>query len=137
MARFLLDTDTCSYAMQRRSAKLQTKLMMFAPGALAVSAITVFELHYGVCRLPKASKPQAFATIKAFLDNVEVLDFTQQAAECAGMIRAQLAAIGQPIGAFDLLIAGHTQSVNAVLVTNNIREFSRVEGLIIDNWLGA
>ena len=135
MARYLLDADICSCAMQRRSAKLQTKLMMFASGALAVSVITVFELYYGVCRLPDVSKPQALATIKAFLDNVEVLDFTQQAAESAGVIRAQLTAAGQPIGSFDLLIAGHAQSINAILVTNNTREFSRVDGLLIDNWV--
>jgi len=134
VALYLLDTDICSYAMKRYSATLSQKLMTFAPGVLKVSVITAFELHYGMSRLPGAVRVRAAATISAFLDNVEVLDFDRQAAEHAGDIRAQLADTGQPIGAFDLLIAAHARSINGAVVTNNTREFSRVDGLTVENW---
>jgi tRNA(fMet)-specific endonuclease VapC len=130
----MLDTDICSYAMKRRSAALQEKLTTFAPGKLKISVITVFEFHYGVCRLPTIAKARAAVTINTFLDNVEVLNFDHQAAEHAAIIRAQFINQGQPIGAFDLLIAAHACSTNAVIVTNNTREFSRVDGLIVENW---
>jgi tRNA(fMet)-specific endonuclease VapC len=74
------------------------------------------------------------ATISAFLSNVEVLDFDQLAAEHAGDIRATLADRGQPVGSFDLLIAAHARSINATVVTNNTKEFSRIDGLVFDNW---
>lgn len=134
MGLYLLDTDICSYAMKRRSVALQKKLTKFAPGELKVSVITAFELHYGVCRLSDTAKVRAAVTINTFLDNVEILDFDSQAAVHAGVIRAQLTNRGQPIGAFDLLIAAHAYSLNAIIVTNNTREFSRIDGLMIENW---
>ncbi|MCB1808541.1 type II toxin-antitoxin system VapC family toxin [Nitrosomonas sp.] len=134
MTLFLLDTDICSYAMKRRSMTLQEKLLTFDPGVLKVSAITVFELRYGACRLAGTAKSRTLVTICAFLQNVEILNFDQQAAEHAGDIRAKLAEQGQPIGSFDLLIAAHARSINGAIVTNNTREFSRVDGLLVENW---
>lgn len=130
----MLDTDICSYAMKRRSAVLQQKLMIFPPGELKVSVITVYEFYYGACRLSDAAKARAVVTIKTFLDNVEALSFDRQAAEHAGAIRSRLSNDGRSIGAFDLLIAAHARSINAVVVTNNTQEFSRVEGLVVENW---
>lgn len=130
----MLNTDICSYAMKRRSAALQQKLITFAPGELKISVITAFELYYGACRLPDAIKARAALTINTFTDNLKVLDFDRRAAEHAGVIRTKLTSAGKPIGAFNLLIAAHARSINAVMVTNSIREFSRVDGLVVENW---
>ncbi|MEZ5582000.1 MAG: PIN domain-containing protein [Candidatus Competibacteraceae bacterium] len=133
-----LDTDICSYAMKRRSATLREKLMTFAPRIdPKVSVITAFELYNGAYRLPETAKIRAIVTIKTFLTNVEVLDFGRQAAEHASAIRAQLAGSGQPIGAFDLLIAAQARSMGAIMVTNNISEFGRVDGLTVENWFNS
>ena len=132
MALFLLDTDICSYAMKRRSPPLQTRLIDFAPGELKVSVITVFELRFGACRSPESER--IWAIISAFLSNVEILNFDQQAAQHAASIRAELEKSGQKIGSYDLLIAAHARAAGATVITNNVREFGRVAGLAVENW---
>ena len=129
---FLLDTDTCSYAMKRSFPGLVAKLSEFAPRELKVSVVTVFELEYGAQRSGRCE--QLRRVIGAFLENVEVLQLDQSAACHAGSIRAHLAKSGNLIGAYDLLIAGHARAVEATLVTHNIREFSRVQGLSVEDW---
>ena len=100
--------------------------------ALAVSTITVAELHLGVGR---SSDPghngRAVAELLAFL---EVLPFDAAAAEHAGEIRAVLAQLGTPIGGYDVLIAGHARSQGMTVVTKNRREFDRVPGLLVTDW---
>ena len=129
---YILDTDTCSYLMKRTHPSLVEKVRAFAPQELKVSVVTVFELEYGARRSLRHDEIQR--VIRAFLDNLEVLPFGIDAARRAGAIRADLATRGVLIGAYDLLIAGHACSSGGVLVTNNDREFSRVEGLAIENW---
>ena len=132
-AVYLLDTDTCSYVMKRRSPALIERVGRFAPGELKVSSVTVFELSFGGRRSDRFSAIER--VIRAFLANIEVLPFDAAAAEEAGAISAELAARGQPIGAYDLLIAGHARLLGAVLVTHNTREFGRVRDLRLDDWL--
>lgn len=132
-AVYLLDTDICSYVMKRRSPALIERVGHFAPGELKVSSVTVFELSFGARRSDRFSVIER--VIRGFLANVEVLPFDAAAAEEAGEIRADLAARGQPIGAYDLLIAGHARSLGAVLVTHNTRELGRVQGLETDDWV--
>ena len=129
---FLLDTDICSYLMKRRHPALIERVQDFAPGELKISVVTVYELEYGVKR---SGRPELSRVIRAFLENVEVLPFDTPAAREAGEIRAHLAKAGNLIGAYDLLIAGHARSLGANLVTNNLREFSRVRGLQLENWI--
>ncbi len=131
---FLLDTDICSYVMKRRHIALIDRIRGFATGELKVSVVTVYELEFGAQR---SGRPEIARVIRAFLANVEVLLFDSPAAREAGEIRARLAAAGKLIGAYDLLIAGHARSLGAVLVTNNVREFSRVRDLQLQNWAGA
>ena len=129
---FLLDTDTCSFIMKRRSPALLERVKTFAPGALKVSTITVHQLEYGAER---SGSPERFIPrIRAFLEQVEVLAFPRDGAFHAASIRAHLAAQGTPIGAYDLLIAGHARSLGATLVTHNLREFTRVPGLLVEDW---
>lgn len=129
---FLLDTNICSYLMKRSHPALIHRVRAFGPGELKVSTVTVYELAYGAQRSDRPE--QVSEVIRAFLRNVEVLPFDEPAARHAGAIRADLAARGQPIGAYDLLIAGHARSTGATLVTNNEREFSRVGSIEIENW---
>ena len=131
----LLDTDISSYVMKRGNPNLIARIRGFARGELKVSTVTVFELEYGARRSPRYSS--LIRVIEAFLDNVEVLRFTRDAAREAGEVRAELAAAGSMIGAYDLLIAGHARSLHATLVTNNVAEFSRVRGLSFENWAHA
>lgn len=130
--RFVLDTDACSYLLKRTHPDLEARVCAFEPGELQVSVVTVSELCYGALRLPTPER--WMQVIDRFLDQVEVLPLEASAAREAGLIRAELAASGTPIGSYDLLIAGQVRSLGRTLVTNNEREFRRVDGLRIENW---
>lgn len=129
---FVLDTDISSYIMKRLDEALTKRVKGFPSGELKVSAISAFELEYGARRSDRQF--DLTRVIHAFLDNVEVLPFTLGAGREAAAIRADLAAKGTLIGAYDLLIAGHARALSATLVTNNVKEFSRVDGLSVENW---
>ncbi|MEM7244094.1 MAG: type II toxin-antitoxin system VapC family toxin [Acidobacteriota bacterium] len=129
---YLLDTDTCSYIMKRTHPTLLDRIREFAPGELKLSSISVYELEYGVRRSNRHE--QLTRVVEGFLANVEVLPLDAAAALEAGAIRAELAAAGSPIGAYDLLIAGHCRALGATLITNNVREFSRVDALTVESW---
>jgi tRNA(fMet)-specific endonuclease VapC len=131
---YVLDTDICSYIMKRTQPALIERVKTFALRELKISAVTLFELEFGILRSER--REHLRRVVGAFLDNVEVLTWTASAASEAGAVRAELAAAGTPIGAYDLLIAGHVRSLKATLVTNNHREFARVPGLVLDDWIG-
>jgi len=118
--------------MKRTFPGLVEKIRHFAPGELRVSAVTAYELEYGAHKSGDFEKRNA--VIRAFLRNVEILPFDLTAAREAGMIRAELARAGTPIGAYDLMIAGHARALPATLVTHNLREFSRVGELPVEDW---
>jgi len=132
---YILDTDICSYLMKRSQPALIERVKAFAPHDLKVSVITLFELEYGIQRSDRRDVLRR--VVRAFLENIELLDWTESAAREAGAVRAELAAAGKPIGAYDLQIAGHARSLGATLVTNNIREFSRVSGLQLEDWVSG
>ncbi len=129
---FLLDTDICSYLMRRRFPKLIERVRAFEPNDLKISVVTAFELRYGAKKSPR---PAHFnEVIDRLLANLKVLDFDLAAAHHSASIRAELTAKGTPIGAYALQIAGHARSLEATLVTNNVGEFRRVQGLKVENW---
>ena len=132
MARYLLDTDTCSYIMKRSSPPVLRRLQTVSVTEVCMSVITKSELLYGVEVSPR--RPQDVAALAAFLPYVEVLDFPDHASSHYAEIRADLTKRGVLIGANDLFIAAHARSVGLVLVTNNTAEFGRVRGLAIENW---
>jgi tRNA(fMet)-specific endonuclease VapC len=132
---YVLDTDICSYLMKRTQPALIERVKTFAPRDLKVSVVTLFELEYGILRSDRRDALRR--VVLAFLENVELLAWTDSAAREAGAVRAELAAAGSPIGAYDLQIAGHARSLGATLVTNNLREFSRVSGLLLADWVGG
>jgi tRNA(fMet)-specific endonuclease VapC len=132
---YILDTDICSYLMKRSQPALIERVKTFTPRDLKVSVITLFELEYGIQRSDRRDTLRR--VVRAFLENVELLDWTEPAAREAGAVRAELAATGSPIGAYDLQIAGHARSLGATLVTNNLREFCRVSGLHLADWVSG
>ena len=131
MLRYLLDTNIAIFVLRSRETSLQDRFAG-ATGQLAMSSISVAELTYGA---EKSSRPaENQQAVEGFLAVLEVLPFDHGAAVHAGQIRAQLGVAGTPIGAYDLLIAGHARSRGLVVVTNNTREFERVPGLLVNDW---
>jgi len=132
MARYMLDTDTCSYIMKRSSPPVLRRLQAVAVTDVCMSVMTKSELLYGVEVSPR--RDQDAAALAALLPYVEVLDFPDDAATHYAEIRADLKRRGALIGANDLLIAAHAHSLGLKLVTNNTAEFGRVKGLAVENW---
>jgi tRNA(fMet)-specific endonuclease VapC len=132
MLTYMLDTCICTYTIKNRPAVIREEFRR-RHGQLCISTVTVMELIKGV---EKSEKPDAnLKVVEGFFARLEVLDFDANAAVHSGRIIAALEARGQRIGAFDNQIAGHARSRGLVLVTNNIREFSRVPGLLVVNWM--
>ena len=131
-ARYVLDTDTCSYIMKRSSQTVLNRLQAVPVADICISVITKSELLYGVEVSPRGL--QDAAALKAFLSHVDVLEFHDDAATHYAEIRADLKKRGQMIGANDLFIAAHARSLGLRLVTNNTAEFSHVKGLTLENW---
>ena len=132
MARYMLDTDTCSYIMKRSNATVLKRLRAVAVSDVCISVITKSELLYGVEVSPR--RTQDATALDAFLPHVEVLEIRDEAAPHYAAIRADLKRRGQMIGANDLFIAAHARSLALTLVTNNTAEFGRVRGLTLENW---
>jgi tRNA(fMet)-specific endonuclease VapC len=132
MAVYMLDTDISSYVMKRSHDAVLSRLQKVPVGDVCVSVITKSELLYGVELSPRRSQDQA--ALDAYLRHVEVLEYPDEAALHYAQIRAALKISGTMIGANDLLIAAHARSLGLTLVTNNTREFGRVQDLRIENW---
>ena len=133
MISYMLDTNICIHIIKHRADALYNKLSVLPVERVAISSIVHAELWYGVTQSKK--KVQNEAALKDFLEYVNVLDWPSAAGQIYGKIRTHLKAKGTPIGAMDMLIAAHAVSVNAVLVTDNTKEFQRVPGLKLENWL--
>jgi tRNA(fMet)-specific endonuclease VapC len=132
MAVYMLDSDISSYIMKRSDDAVLRRLETVAVRDVCVSAITRAEMMYGVEVSPRRQKDQR--AIDEFLRYVAVLDYPAAAALDYAKIRADLKMRGALIGANDMLIAAHARCLGLTLVTNNTREFGRVQGLKIENW---
>ena len=132
MPVYMLDTDISSYVMKRSDRAVLKRLQRIAVDDVCISAITKSELLYGVEISPRRAKDQA--ALEEYLMYAEVLDYPDEAAQHYAQIRAHLKAFGKMIGTNDLFIAAHARSQGLTLVTNNTREFSRVNDLKIENW---
>ncbi len=132
MTKYMLDTNICIYILKQRPEKVIQKFQILRPKAIYLSSVVCFELEYGA--LQRGSQKSRMA-LDSFLDPLTVVGFDQKAATVAATIRYDLQKKGTPIGSFDLLIAAHAISEDAVLVTNNYSEFSRVTDLEIENWI--
>ena len=132
MIRYLLDTNIVIEVLRHRPEALRRRFADNS-GRLGISSITVSELYFGAEK--SSRREDNLNAIEAFLPLVEILDFNAGAASHAGELRAALARSGTPIGPYDVLIAGHARSLGLTVVTNNLKEFSRVEGLRVEDWL--
>ncbi len=130
--RYMLDTNICIYAIKHRPEAIFQRLQEHDPSEICISSVTYAELYYGVERSKAVMKNRIALTL--LLSNIEVLPFDSLAAESYGEVRAELEKAGTPIGPLDTMIAGHARSLNYTVVTNNKREFERVEGLQLENW---
>jgi len=131
MIRYLLDTNTASYAIKGNVARVREQLLKIAMADVGISVITEAELRFGVARLPLAIRLKDL--VEEFLLRVEVLPWNSAAANHYAEIRAALERSGNPMGNMDMLIAAHALSVEAVLVTHD-RVFRRVKGLKLEDW---
>lgn len=133
MIRYLLDTDICFYLIKNRPSEVLDTFRQHPPQEVAISAITLFELEYGVEK--SAYRQRSEAALSKFLQPLTLLNFDRSAAKASAAIRAQLEKKGTPIGPYDLLIAGLARSRDLNLVTNNKKEFERIADLRIENWV--
>jgi len=132
MARYMLDTDVCSYIMKRSNHAVLKRLQKVPVNEVCISVVTKSELLYGIELSPRRHQDEA--ALSAFLNFVEVLDFPDRASAHYAAIRADLKKQGTMIGANDLFIAAHARCLGLILVTNNTREFQRVRNPAIENW---
>ena len=130
--RYMLDTNICIYAIKHKPEKVFQKLQEVESEDVCVSSVTYAELVHGVEKSAAVEKNRL--ALSVLLANIENLDFDVDAADCYGKIRADLEKKETPIGLLDMMIAGHAQSLGYTVVTNNVKEFSRVSNLKIENW---
>jgi tRNA(fMet)-specific endonuclease VapC len=132
MLKYMLDTNIAIYVIKRRPVGALEVFNRHA-GQLCISSITLAELLHGV---EKSAKPEHnLLQVEDFVSRLEVLEYGSKAAAHYGEIRAELERTGTPIGVNDMHIAGHARSEALTLVTNNQREFERVQALRLDNWV--
>jgi tRNA(fMet)-specific endonuclease VapC len=133
--RRLLDTNVCIHIIRRQPQAVLRRFENYGIGEVGVSSVTVAELRYGA---EKSARPeQNLEALGRFLLPLEVLAFGGETAAAYGRVRAALEWAGTPIGPLDTLIAAHAVSVSVTLVTNNTREFGRVQGLEVEDWTGS
>lgn len=130
--RFLLDTNICIYLIKNRPPEVLEQFQRYHPSDIAISTVSLFELEYGAEK--SKQRQRALHALQRFRAPLPVVDLDSIAAAEAAAVRARLEAQGTPIGPYDTLIAGVARANGLVLVTNNTREFARVEGLVVENW---
>ena len=130
----MLDTDTASYLIKGKSPAIESRLAALVPSMVCISVRTRAGLQYGLGRLP--ADHRLHLAVRQFLKIVRVLPWDAEAADWYADIRHQLVSSGQPIGELDMMIAAHSLSAGAVLVTNNSRHYERIAApIMLENWV--
>ena len=132
---YLLDTDTCIYVINRRPQSVRERFEELLSGEVAISVVTYHELFYGA--LGSQRVEQNLQALQTLAKNLPVMNWSTDAAEHTARIRWTLKRTGQPIGSWDMQIAGHSLALQTTLISNNLREFKRVEGLQVESWVTA
>lgn len=130
--QYLLDTNICIYLIKQKSATILKRFQNLSQQDAFLSSISIHELQYGVYKSQAPEKN--LAALEAFTAFMTVLPFNIEHAEVAGKIRAMLAKKGTPIGPYDTLIAAQALHEGFILVTNNVKEFERIDALKLENW---
>jgi len=128
----LLDTNICLHIINVRPAAVLERFRQYRMGEIGVCSVVAAELAYGVAKSGSNRNRQA---LELFLAPLVILPFDEAAIRVYGELRAALERKGAPIGSLDTMIAAHALSQQATLITNNTREFARVPGLQLDNWV--
>jgi len=128
----LLDTNICIYIINARPPEVLARFHRYRLGEIGLSSVVAAELAYGVAKSRSVRNRKA---LEMFLAPLEILPFDEAAVWAYGELRAALETRGQSIGSLDTMIAAHALSLDAVLATNDTREFARVEGLRLENWV--
>ena len=131
--RYLLDTNICIYIAKHNPPAVRTRFEAHRVSDLAMSVVTLGELRHGAEK--SQARDKALASLTQLEASIQVAPLTETAGRHYGQIRAHLEAQGRPIGNNDLWIAAHARAEGWILVTNNAREFERVEGLVVENWV--
>jgi len=129
----MLDTNICIYIMKNRPEHVRDKLKEFDVGDVCLSSIVVSELYYGAYKSEHTEKN--LLALAYFLKPFDIIEYDLNASIEYGSIRASLEKSGKVIGGLDMMIAAHARSLDMTLVTNNVKEFDRIENLVIDNWI--
>ncbi|MCF6808260.1 type II toxin-antitoxin system VapC family toxin [Thiotrichales bacterium 19S9-12] len=133
MIKLMLDTNICIYIINEKPPKVLEKFKTYEFNEIGISSVVYSELVYGAYKSLKVDKN--LAALATFISPLKIVDFDRDAANEYGVIRALLEKSGKPIGANDLLIAAHAKSLGVPLITNNIREFTRVNDLSVVDWV--
>ena len=131
--KYMLDTNICIFIIRNKPETVIRKFMEYDAGDICISAITYAELVHGVEKSAAREKNRIALTV--FLSEIQIIPFDDAAAQAYGVVKAELQRRGTPIGPLDTLIAAHAKALKVVLVTNNTREFSRVDGLVVEDWV--
>jgi len=131
MLKYMLDTNIVIYTLKNRPMHVREAFKQHE-GRMCISSVSLGELIYGAERSSQTERNMA--DIEGLIARMEVAAFEEHAAEHFGQVRAELYRAGQPIGPYDMMIAGHARAMGLILVTNNIKEFERVPGLRLENW---
>jgi tRNA(fMet)-specific endonuclease VapC len=131
MLKYMLDTNIVIYTMKNKPPQVRT-LFKKHDGQMCISSVTLGELIFGAER--SAIPEKNLSAIESFIARIEVEFFDIKGATHFGQIKAELTQRGTPIGPYDTMIAGHARSLGMILVTNNLKEFERIEGLRLENW---
>lgn len=132
MLKYMLDTNICIYVIKRKPLEAMEAFNLHV-GQLCISSITLAELLHGAAKSAKSE--HNLRVVEDFVSRLDVLDYGDKAASHYGDVRADLEWKGTPIGVNDLHIAGHARSEALIIVTNNEKEFVRVDGLRVENWI--
>jgi tRNA(fMet)-specific endonuclease VapC len=131
MLKYMLDTNILIYTMKNRPGHVKKRFNQHV-GQMCISAISLGELVFGAEHSLQVERN--LADIEMMIAQLDVLPFGMTEANHFGRIRSELYRIGQPIGPYDMMIAGHARATGMILVTNNEKEFARVKGLLLENW---
>lgn len=132
MLKYMLDTNICIFTIKNKPHEVRDAFNRHH-GQLCISAVTLMELIYGAEK--SASSEKNLAIVEGFTARLDVLHYDHAAAAHSGQLRAELGKNGTSIGPYDQMIAGHARSQGLILVTNNLREFDRVPGLRVEDWV--
>ncbi len=131
--KLLLDTDTCIHLIRHQPPEMLRRIKRYSPGDIGISSITLGELAFGVAKNEQRERNKE--ALEEFTMPLEIVPFDDAAARIYGTLRADLERAGTMVGALDTLIGAHALCLGVTLVTHNTREFSRIAGLRLADWV--